>query len=44
LSLGIRHSHQAWPKANPANLDAVGALISAQGNVELGGDCEVCET
>jgi allantoin racemase len=44
LSLGIRHSHQAWPKANPANLDAVGALISAQGNVELGGDCEVCVT
>ena len=42
LSLGIRHSHQAYPKANPANLNAVGALITGQGNVDLGGDCEVC--
>ena len=42
LSLGIRHSHQAYPKANPANLDAAGALITGRGNVDLGGDCEVC--
>ena len=42
LSIGIRHSHAAYPKADPANLDAVGALIAGKGNVNLGGDCEVC--
>ena len=42
LSLGIRHSHQAYPKANPANLGAVGELITGRGNVDLGSDCEVC--
>lgn len=42
LSLGIRHSYQAYPKANPANLDAVGALITGQGSIDPGGDCEVC--
>ncbi len=44
LSLGIRHSHQAWPKANPDSIKTVGALISGQGNFETGGDCEVCIT
>ena len=42
LSLGIRHSHEAYPKASPANLDAVGTLIAGHGNADLGGDCEVC--
>ena len=42
LSLGIRHSHQAYPKANPASLDTVGTLITGRGNVDFGGDCEVC--
>ena len=42
LTLGIRHSDVAFPKPNPDNLAAVGSLISGQGNMELGGDCEVC--
>ena len=42
LALGVMHSHVAYPKAESANLAAVGALIAGQGNVDLGGDCEVC--
>lgn len=42
LALGIKHSHAAYPKAASSNLDAVGALIAGQGNLDLGGDCEVC--
>ena len=42
LTLGIRHSDVAFPKPNPENLAAVGSLISGQGNMDLGGDCEVC--
>ena len=42
LTLGVRHSDIAFPKPNPDNLRAVGALVAGQGNVELGGDCEVC--
>ena len=42
LSLGVRHSDAAYPKPNPANLSAVGALVAGQGNMNLGGDCEVC--
>ena len=42
LSLGIRHSDVAYPSANPANLDAVGAMIAGQGDVKLGGECEIC--
>lgn len=42
LSLGIRHSPVAFPKADVANLSAVGNLIAGQGNLDLGGDCEVC--
>lgn len=42
LSLGLRHSSVAYPKADAANLGAVGALIAGQGNLDLGGDCEVC--
>ncbi|NKB45481.1 MAG: hypothetical protein GKS03_14510 [Alphaproteobacteria bacterium] len=42
LSLGVRHSHEAYPKADSANLGAVGALVAGQGDLDLGGDCEVC--
>lgn len=42
LALGVRHSHVAYPKPDPANLDAVGKLVAGQGNLDLGGDCEVC--
>ncbi len=42
LTLGIRHSDVAFPKPNPDNLTAVGALVAGQGNMDLGGDCEVC--
>ena len=42
LTLGVRHSDIAFPKPNPDNLAAVGALVAGQGNLELGGDCEVC--
>lgn len=42
LSLGIRHSPVAFPKPAAANLSAVGNLIAGQGNLDLGGDCEVC--
>ncbi len=42
LALGVRHSDAAFPKPNPENLAAVGTLIAGQGNVDLGGDCEVC--
>ena len=41
-SLGIRHSYEAYPKADPANLGAVGALVAGQGDLDLGGECEVC--
>ena len=42
LALGVRHSDAAFPKPNPENLTAVGTLVAGQGNVDLGGDCEVC--
>ena len=42
LALRVRHSDVAFPKPNPDNLTAVGALVAGQGNVDLGGDCEVC--
>lgn len=42
LALGVRHSPVAFPRADKANLGAVGALIAGQGDVDLGGDCEVC--
>ncbi len=42
LALGVRHSDAAYPKPNPDNLSAVGALVAGQGNMDLGGDCEVC--
>ncbi len=42
LALGVRHSDVAFPKPNPENLSAVGTLVAGQGNVDLGGDCEVC--
>ena len=42
LTLGVRHSDMAFPKPNPDNLTAVGTLVAGQGNVDLGGDCEVC--
>ena len=42
LTLGVRHSDMAFPKPNPDNLNAVGTLVAGQGNVDLGGDCEVC--
>ncbi|MCY4476528.1 MAG: aspartate/glutamate racemase family protein [Gammaproteobacteria bacterium] len=42
LTLGVRHSDAAFPKPNPENLTAVGTLVAGQGNVDLGGDCEVC--
>ena len=42
LALGVRHSDAAYPKPNPDNLGAVGALVAGQGNMDLGGDCEVC--
>lgn len=35
-------SDVAYPKPNPRNLSAVGALVAGQGNMDLGGDCEVC--
>ena len=44
LALGVRHSDTAYPKPNPDNLSAVGALVAGQGNMDLGGDCEVCVT
>ena len=44
LTLGVRHSDAAYPKPNPDNLSAVGALVAGQGNMDLGGDCEVCLT
>ena len=42
LSLGIRHSFEAYPKADASNLGAVGTLVAGQGDINLGGDCEVC--
>ena len=30
------------PQPKPDNLTTVGALVAGQGNVDLGGDCEVC--
>ncbi len=42
LSLGLRHSAAAYPRAKPENLAAVDALIAGQGSRNLGGDCEVC--
>ena len=42
LTLRVRHSYVAFPKPNPENLTAVGTLVAGQGNVDLGGDCEVC--
>ena len=42
LTLGVRHSDAAYPKPNPETLSAVGALVAGQGNMDLGGDCEVC--
>ncbi len=42
LALRVRHSDVAFPKPNPENLTAVGTLVAGQGNVDLGGDCEVC--
>ncbi|MFL2770316.1 MAG: aspartate/glutamate racemase family protein [Rhodospirillaceae bacterium] len=44
LSLGIRHGHKAFPKASAANIGALDALIAGQGNISLGGNCEVCVT
>lgn len=44
LSLGIRHSPKAFPRASADNLSAVGTLIGGQGNITLGGDCEICVT
>ena len=42
LALDVRHSDLAFPKPNPDNLTAVGTLVAGQGNLDLGGDCEVC--
>ncbi|MEQ9446264.1 MAG: aspartate/glutamate racemase family protein, partial [Rhodospirillaceae bacterium] len=42
LTLGLRHSQITYPKARKENLSAVDKLISGQGNLDLGGDCEVC--
>lgn len=42
LALGVRHSDAAFPIPNPENLAAVGTLVAGQGNIELGGDCEIC--
>jgi len=43
LSLGVRHSAVAYPRAKPENLAAVDALIAGQGSGNLGGDdCEIC--
>ena len=42
LTLRVRHSYVAFPKPNRDNLTVVGALVAGQGNVDLGGDCEVC--
>jgi allantoin racemase len=42
LSLGLRHSHQAYPKADPANLETAGALITGRKSVDPDDDCEVC--
>ena len=44
LALGVRHSDIAFPKPNPDNLSAVATLVAGQGNLNLGGDCEVCVT
>ena len=42
LALGVRHSDVAYPRPNPRNLDAIGVLVAGQGEIDLGGDCEVC--
>ena len=42
LALGLKHSYKAYPKAAPSNLGVIGKLIAGQGNLDLGGDCEVC--
>lgn len=42
LSLQLRPSRVAFPKASAENVAAVDALIAGSGDRDLGGDCEIC--